>query len=297
MIIDMHTHLADKRIYPDYWNDNVKRSIAEKFRREMHFEANDGLIEKYVSSVLNDFDCEKKVKLMDQNDVERCVILQGDFGFGKKSECSIEEITEIHYEALNRYRDRFLIFSGIDPRRGKEGLALFRKSIEDYGFAGFKVYPPCGFEINDERLYPFYEICNHYKLPVLIHIGKSWSDMKTTFDYPASILEVSQKFSDVPFILGHAALLFFDESYRLPQERDNIYLEVSGYQKVNDESCLRERMRILMNQSPDKILFGSDWPMYQSLAEDIAFFEEMEFLTQEQKELFFYTNASRIIGA
>ena len=46
-------------------------------------------------------------------------------------------------------------------------MKLFRKSIEQYHFSGFKVYPPCGFEIDDERLFPYYEICDNYRLPVL----------------------------------------------------------------------------------------------------------------------------------
>lgn len=222
--------------------------------------------------------------------------MQADFGYGKKAEYSIEEITEIHYEAIKRYADRFIMFSGIDPRRGEAGVKLFRKSIEQYHFSGFKVYPPCGFEIDDERLFPYYEICDNYRLPVLIHIGESWKSMKTVFNYPESILRAADRFSNIPFILGHAALLFYEDSFHVAANRENVYLEVSGYQKIIDkEEILFERMQREMCEIPDKILFGSDWPMYHTLLEDIAYFDKMDFLTQEQKDKFFFKNAQRIL--
>ena len=28
MIIDMHTHLSDLRVYPDYWIQNIKRKYG-----------------------------------------------------------------------------------------------------------------------------------------------------------------------------------------------------------------------------------------------------------------------------
>ena len=178
MIIDMHTHLSDLRVYPDYWIQNIKENMALQFQKQMGYSVQDSFVQMYIKSMLSDYDCKRKIKAMDECGVKKCVVLQADFGYGKKAEYSIEEITEIHYEAIKRYADRFIMFSGIDPRRGEAGVKLFRKSIEQYHFSGFKVYPPCGFEIDDERLFPYYEICDNYRLPVLIHIGESWKSRK-----------------------------------------------------------------------------------------------------------------------
>lgn len=296
MIIDMHTHLSDLRVYPDYWIQNIKENMALQFQKQMGYSVQDSFVQMYIKSMLSDYDCKRKIKAMDECGVKKCVVLQADFGYGKKAEYSIEEITEIHYEAIKRYADRFIMFSGIDPRRGEAGVKLFRKSIEQYHFSGFKVYPPCGFEIDDERLFPYYEICDNYRLPVLIHIGESWKSMKTVFNYPESILRAADRFSNIPFILGHAALLFYEDSFHVAANRENVYLEVSGYQKIIDkEEILFERMQREMCEIPDKILFGSDWPMYHTLLEDIAYFDKMDFLTQEQKDKFFFKNAQRVL--
>jgi uncharacterized protein len=59
-------------------------------------------------------------------------------------------------------------FIHIDPRR--EGfMELLKKSVEEWGFKGVKIYPPLGIFPYDERLYPVYEYCENHKLPVISH--------------------------------------------------------------------------------------------------------------------------------
>lgn len=59
-------------------------------------------------------------------------------------------------------------FIHIDPRR-TGFFDLFRKSIEEWGFKGVKIYPPLGYFPYDQRLYPVYEYCLQNRLPVLSH--------------------------------------------------------------------------------------------------------------------------------
>lgn len=297
MIIDMHTHLSDIRVYPDYWIQNIKKTIRKKLEKEIPIQVSDDFLQNYVNNILDDFNGEKKIKIMDECGIDKAVVLQVDFGYGRQEPDNLNSIIDIHGEMLKKYPDRFIVFAGIDPRRGKKGADLFEKCIKEYKFSGLKLYPPCGYEIDDEGLYPLYEICNQYRLPVLIHIGPSWEDMKSTFNYPDSILKVSKEFPNVPFVLGHAALLFYEESHKLPLVRENIYLEVSGYEKmIEQEALLKERMKNLMKDCPDKVVYGSDWPMYRTVKEDISYFESFDFMTDDFKEKFFHKNALDLLG-
>ncbi|QUH29833.1 amidohydrolase family protein [Vallitalea guaymasensis] len=297
MIIDMHTHLSDIRVYPDYWIQNIKTTIRKKLEKEIPIQVSDDFLQNYVNNILDDFDGEKKIKVMDESGINKAVVLQVDFGYGRQEPDNLNNIIDIHGEMLKKYPERFIVFAGIDPRRGKKGADLFEKCIKEYKFSGLKLYPPCGYEIDDKGLYPLYEICNEYRLPVLIHIGPSWEDMKSTFNYPDSILKVSKEFPNVPFVLGHAALLFYEESHKLPLVRDNIYLEVSGYEKmIEQEALLKERMKNLMKDCPDKVVYGSDWPMYRTVKEDISYFESFDFMTDDFKEKFFHKNALDLLG-
>lgn len=297
MIIDMHTHLSDIRVYPDYWIQNIKRTIRKKLEKEIPIQVSDDFLQNYVNNILDDFNGEKKIKVMDECGIDKAVVLQVDFGYGRQEPDNLNSIIDIHGEMLKKYPERFIVFAGIDPRRGKKGADLFEKCIKEYKFSGLKLYPPCGYEIDDKGLYPLYEICNQYRLPVLIHIGPSWEDMKSTFNYPDSILKVSKEFPNVPFVLGHAALLFYEESHKLPLVRENIYLEVSGYEKmIEQEALLKERMKNLMKDCPDKVVYGSDWPMYRTVKEDISYFESFDFMTDDFKEKFFHKNALDLLG-
>ncbi len=302
MIIDMHSHLADRRIYPDYWIENIKKELEEKLANEISAPIPESLIDSYLSGYLNDFDGAKKIRMMDECGIDRAVVLQADFSF-RQSEAGgepdnldavMDNIT-IHRRMLQKYPQRFHVFAGVDPRTGKKGVDLFELCIKEYGFSGLKIYPPCGYEIDYRGLYAFYEICNQRGLPVLIHIGPSWANMKTAFRYPESLLKVSGEFPDITFILGHAALLFYQESYVLPLMRKNVYLEISGYRKITDKRLLKARMKHLMAECPEQVVFGSDWPMFTTAKQDIAFFEQSDFMTEYQKERFFYKNALLIL--
>lgn len=59
-------------------------------------------------------------------------------------------------------------FIHIDPRR-KGVLELLKKSVEEWGFKGVKLYPPLGYFPYDELLYPVYDYCKKNKLSIISH--------------------------------------------------------------------------------------------------------------------------------
>ncbi len=297
MVIDMHVHLADKRVYSKEWNRCLSNSIAERIKEETKANVNNALITAYIDKVLSDYDCERLIAQMDKSGIEKACVLFIDFGCDSDYEhIGIQEVIKIHRNLLQSHGERFCVFMGVHPCRGKKGVQLFEKSIFDYGFTGMKLYPPCGYEINDKRLYPYYEICDYYRLPVLIHIGPSWPTMRTAFDYPNTMMKVVKEFKNAPFVLGHAALLFYEESVELAIQKDNVYLEVSGYHKIKSVELLKERLVKLFQLCPNKILFGSDYPIYAQPEQDIAYFRNIGVLNEEQLERFFYQNAKDIIS-
>jgi hypothetical protein len=298
MIIDMHVHLADYRIYPDYWLRGIKDSIAQSILRESGIKVGEEFLDQVMNRTLHDQDCSQIIARMNEAGIDRANVLLADFGFGREDMATpIEELFRIHHEALHRYPDRLSVFAGIDPRRGQAGLKLFRKGIEEYGFSGLKLYPPCGFDLDDKQLYPFYEICNEYRLPVLSHIGPSLPSMRGTFRYPEAVLKVTGEFKQMPFILGHAALVYYEASRTLPLKRDNIYLEVSGFQPLmTQDTDLPGKMKSLMQTCEDRVLFGTDWPLFSNPRQAVLYFQQMEGLTEGQKKKLFCGNALSVFS-
>lgn len=298
MIVDMHVHLSDRRVYSENWNNCIKENLAKELLKTTGIHASDQLIDCYIKTRLADYDCSRLISNMNQCGIEKSCVLFIDFGDDKDYEhTGIQEVIQIHLDALKANRERFEVFMGVHPSRGKEGVQLFEKCIWEYGFCGMKLYPPCGYEIDDADLYPYYEICNHYRLPVLIHIGPSWPSMKSVFAYPNSILKVASEFKEISFILGHAAILFYEDSVELPNQRENIYLEVSGYRKmIHSQDLIKKRFTKLVHRYPNKIVFGSDYPMYAQPQEDIEYFKNFNVLDEEKTNLFYYKNALDILS-
>lgn len=293
MVIDMHVHLADKRIYPEYWLEGLKDSVAQSVKRQSSITVSDEFLRGMMDKLLCDFDCSRMIASMDQAGIDKANVLLSDFGYGEEEyKLDIEQLYKIHYKAYQQYPDRISVFAGIDPRRGKKGLDIFEKGIKEYGFCGLKIYPPCGFEIDDKRLFPFYELCDYYCIPVLAHIGASLPTMKKTFDYPNSVLRVTSEFKRFLFILGHAALLYYEESHLLPLKCERIFLETSGFQTAHlDSTELEARIKGLFKTCGHNILFGSDWPMFTNQKEVVNYFKEHKIITEAQKEMLLYKNA------
>jgi predicted TIM-barrel fold metal-dependent hydrolase len=302
MIIDVHAHFAFRDLYPQYFLRGIKDNVKAVLSETGETLTNLGLVDRVVEKHLDDRDCSRLIAEMDRAGISKAVLLVTDLGYGKDhGMMTIEEIITMHAEIVNRNPGRFIAFSGIDPRRGKDGLDLFEKSVTLHKFRGFKMYPPCGYEVNDSRLFPYYELCSKYSLPVLTHTGPSLSDMKSNVDYYHGILEVSKLFKKVAFIVGHATLLGTDTSLALATRRDNVFLEVSGFQRhIGDEANVRRQIRELVDSVPDKVMFGTDWPMFNMCASQgvwVKFFERQGYLSNRELEKFFYRNAESILGA
>lgn len=87
-------------------------------------------------------------------------------GAGKVPRAYPEQLKEL--SELRRKYPQVIPFIHIDPRRDNY-MDILKKSIEELGFKGVKIYPPLGYFPYDECLYPVYEYCEAYNLPVISH--------------------------------------------------------------------------------------------------------------------------------
>ena len=70
--------------------------------------------------------------------------------------------------------DFMIAFASVNPMRGKDAVDEARRLIQAGGIRGFKLHPPLQqFHANDKAAYPFYEVVNEAKLPVIFHTGHS----------------------------------------------------------------------------------------------------------------------------
>lgn len=302
MIVDCHCHIASSKVLPkqffDGWSTTIKRNLPYKLSATQS-ERLDGLL----LELNEDPDCVKMLQEMDGAGIDKAVLLVIDFGIVFKDlELNIEELHLEHKKLIDQ-SDRFIAFSGIDPRRGREGLDLFEKAVCDWGFRGFKIYPPCGYSPSDEKLFPFYEICSERLLPVFVHTGPTTSTLSFKHTHPMDIDDAALNFPRVNFILGHAGVTWYKEASMMALYRPNIYLDLSGFQADVGRGEFQEILKWITTRGLGrKLLFGTDWPIHRFLGSQSKWVEAIKscrsdgVITQTDMDNIFFNNIKDILA-
>jgi len=172
-------------------------------------------------------------------------------GAGKVPRAYADQLAELGQ--LKKTHPQTLPFIHIDPRR--DGIFdLLKKSVEEWGFKGIKLYPPLGYFPYDERLYPIYEYCQKNNLSVISHCspynpvhfkgskkelfellsksdkpidtkGKSRKKLCSNFSHPNNYSRVLKDFSNLNICLAHfGSEYYWDKYLDNPNEEDNWFV-------------------------------------------------------------------------
>jgi uncharacterized protein len=263
MIIDCHCHIASHRILPQQFFGGWSRTVKSNLSPQLNT-ASQSRIDDLLCELNEDPGCYRLLGQMDEAGIDKAVLLVIDFGLAyKEIKATIEEVHLEHKKLLDR-SDRFIAFSNVDPRRGKEGLDLFEKAVRQWGFAGMKLYAPCGYSPSDRQLFPYYEICRELHLPVLTHVGPTTATLSFRNTHPTDVDDAAFHFPEVNFILGHAATTHYQEAALLAQYRPNVYLDLSGFQAAVNRHEFKGIMQWHLSRGLGrKLLFGTDWPIFR----------------------------------
>lgn len=263
-IWDCHAHAASSDYLPKPFFKGWVETIESTLPRRPGAKEK-ARLEGLFDQTLLDRECAELARQAEAAGITKTALLIIDFGLAfDLPGWDIEAIHREHKALLDAHPGRFLAFAGVDPRRGRSGLELFHKAVHEWGFAGLKVYPPCGFSPSDEALFPYYDLCAQKGLPVLVHIGPTSSAMAFRFSQPMEIDEAARRFPKVNFILGHAGATLHEEAGLLAQYRPNLYLDMSSFQKLGGGTGLADLMRWhLARNLGRRLLFGTDWPIHR----------------------------------
>jgi predicted TIM-barrel fold metal-dependent hydrolase len=226
-----------------------------------------------------------------------------DFGQNFADETSeLASLYQIHQNVMLKHPDRFIVFGGADPTRGDAGLELFEKSVRYWGFRGLKLYPPSGFSPSDNALFPYYDICQSYGVPVLTHVGPTSPQLSFRYTRPDDVEIAAFTFPKVDFILAHAGVVWYEEAGLLAEYRPNIYLDLSGFQtevrrNSFDSILFRHKQRGLLH----KLMFGTDWPIHRLFGGQRKWVDalrgcaEREVVTNRELDQMLYANAAEVL--
>ncbi|HYI62226.1 MAG TPA: amidohydrolase family protein [Acidimicrobiales bacterium] len=297
-IVDFHCHVASEMCFPRSFQDgvvdNVTLALASKgipIPREK--------VARAQAGTLQDPLCDQLVKEMDDAGIGEAVLLLPDFTWAlRDSTHTIEELVAHHGVVQERHPGRFHVFVGVDPRWGDDGIALFEGEVRAGRCAGLKAYPPCGYTLADKALYPFYEVCAEYGLPVLSHIGATSPVLDFELAQPIHVDRAARDFPGVDFVLAHGSVHYPDECAMLCTNRPNVYLDVSGYETM----AMTGLQQLFRRGITHKVLFGTDWPIFRLQGHQADFVARLEAegafpdtMTAADRALFFHGNARRLL--
>ncbi len=161
------------------------------------------------------------------------------------------------------------------------------QSILDAGLKGIKIHPETqGFNVDDPKLYA---ICDLFrgKLPLLIHCG----DYRYDNSHPYRLVHLLHNFPDLTVIAAHFGGWSIPDMALEYLEHESCYMDCSSSMFTLGSRRMKELIRIY---GADRILFGSDYPMWNPK------FELNRFLglnlTDEENETILQNNAKRILG-
>lgn len=160
--------------------------------------------------------------------------------------------------------------------------------IEQLGLRGVKIHPDTQqFNMDDPKMLAIYEMLEG-RLPVLMHCG----DYRYDYSHPRRLAAVLDQFPKLTVIGAHfGGWSLFDLALEYLQER-HCYLDISSSMMFLG---LRRTAELIRRYGADRILFGTDFPMWNPK-------EELEQvyrlgLTNEELEKILCTNGMRILEA
>lgn len=182
-------------------------------------------------------------------------------------------------------------------------LEAFAALLERPETVGLKVYAGYQhFYVYDAAYYPFYELAEHYNVPVVIHTGDTANARgKLRFSHPLTVDEIAVEFPRVNFVMAHYGNPWIVDATEVAKKNPNVYIDLSGLAegRINiDDFWPRYQGYIVQLQTwmayldrYDKLLYGSDWPLV-NLADYIALMRRL--IPEQHHEAVFYENAARL---
>jgi len=203
---------------------------------------------------------------------------------------------------------RFALFGSLDfEHYFYQGFNELEELAAEGTLKGIKIYT-CyqNIELQSEKMKKVGTLAQTYSLPLMFHSGYSYSSMRTTGKptittsiTPLDIEPIAQSYN-INVIISHLSKPFFSELINVLNRNQNIYTDTSGlidskYDRDEILLATNEIKKVLTNCGPEKVLFGTDFPVQTH--EDSFFMVEhaMKDFSQNDKNKVYGNNARRLL--
>ena len=199
----------------------------------------------------------------------------------------VKSINEFISAEVKKHPGRFIGLGTLHP-----DSADIKGDIEhlvSLGLKGVKLHPDIqGFKIDDYRCLKIYELCEENRLPKLMHTGDSRYD----YSNPNRLLPVLKIYTELTVIGAHfGGWSIWETASRKLCGTPNLYVDCSSSFPYLKKQTATE---IIRRYGADRVLFGSDYPMW-SPKEELEYFLSLNLDENEIKSIL-NINASKIFN-
>jgi uncharacterized protein len=138
-------------------------------------------------------------------------------------------------------------------------------------------------------------------VPVLVHTGDTFArGARVRLAHPLLLDEVAVAFPDVTFLLCHLGNPWFTDAMEVVYKNENVVADISGLTLGAFTERLERLVLTRLDEvlayvnDPDKLLFGSDWPL-SDIASALSLVHKLD-ATPEEREGLLWRNAARLFG-
>ena len=246
-------------------------------------------------------DRSRLLKDMDRAGLDRVVML----GWYWEHQTSCDLQNQWHLDWLKEDPDRLLAFAAVQPRQGEIAFDSVRRAIDE-GCRGIGEMMPAvqGFGRDNSIWLKILQWAQENSIPVNMHVtepvGHEYAGKVETplSDY----LWTVRQFPELKFIFSHwgGGLPFYELNNSMRKTFKNVYYDTAASPLLYDPGIWR---RVCDLVGPDKILFGSDYPLilYPGKSNEPGFTMLLDearqsALTQEELKKILSVNARKLLG-
>jgi predicted TIM-barrel fold metal-dependent hydrolase len=318
MLIDAHLHFKAQKCWPNAFRETLN-AIYPRPASLPPSELNPLVLRE-------DPEGKQLIKDMEHLGIDIAVNQTVDWGsaegYAEEAELSIEEINQFFCQLAQKYPGKLYSFIGVHPRR-HNAVDLLEKGVTSWGAKGLKLHPTLGFYPDDRICYRLYEKCVELGVPVTIHTGSGYFNMK--YANPIYLDEPAKDFPTLQFIMAHvggAIGQLWEEAVTVARGNPNISLDLSAVAptvvkggRLGNRGKYKDHipmfidmldiMRNLLAGGCQNIMFGTDYPVYpiEVFEQWVNLFKNLPAVaagygydfSQEEADQICYKNAARIM--
>lgn len=156
------------------------------------------------------------------------------------------------------------------------------------GLKGIKLHPDTQLlNVDDDKLLEAYDYMQG-KIPLMLHAG----DYRYDYSHPRRIQRICRMFPDLLVIGAHfGGWSVYDEGVRYLLGEENCMVDTSSTSGFTTPEKFDE---LIHTFGADRLLFGSDFPMWDPKGELQRFMEVK--MSDDDREKVLYNNAAKILG-